>query len=316
MHSDPKFPWGHSKRYNDFSTFFRRKFSGRVQKISIDAGFTCPNRDGLKGVGGCTYCNNRTFNPEYCATDDNIVRQLTQGIEMFSKKYDAMRYLAYFQAYTNTYAPVSILESFYNQALAHPNILGLVVATRPDCLGSEVLNLLHQISKTHYVMVEIGVETHLDQTLRRINRGHTFSESVKAIEATAELGLNNCVHMILGLPGETERDFLDQARTIAKLPIQNLKLHQMQIHRNTQLANEYAVNPENFNLFDVDGYIETVIRYIELLNPSMVIERFVSESPGELLIAPNWGLKNFEFVVKLERRLKDYNTWQGRMFEK
>jgi len=311
-----RFLWQGDKRYNDFSGYFRRKFEDRVQKISVDSGFTCPNRDGSKGTGGCNYCNNQTFSPAYCHLEKSVTTQLTEGIEFFSRKYASMRYLAYFQAYSNTYAPLVILKMLYEEALSHPQVIGLVIATRPDCLTVEILDYLQLLAQKYYIMVEFGVESHKDQTLERINRGHTFDESEKAIHETARRNIHNCAHLILGLPGETEGDWLDQAREISKLPVENLKLHQLQIHKNTRMYKEYLQNPEQFHLFTVDGYLELIVLYLELLNPDIVVERFVSESPDDLLVAPRWGLKNFEFTAKLEKLLEAKDTWQGRLFQK
>lgn len=309
-----KFIWGHTKRYNDFPTFFRKKFAERVQKVSVDAGFTCPNRDGKKGVGGCTYCNNKTFKPTYCNLENSITSQVEQGISFFAKKYSAMKFLAYFQAYTNTYAPLEDLKLLYEEALQHPKIVGLVISTRPDAVDEELLDYLAELSKRVYVMVEFGLESHLDKTLETINRGHTFAESVWALEQTAKRGINNCAHMILGLPGENRADWLDQAKIISQLPVQNLKLHQLQIHKKTLLEKQYHQNPENFTIFTAAEYIDLVVDYLEFLNPEIIVERFISQSPHEMLVAPKWGLKNFEFVAKVEKRLKERNTWQGRLF--
>ncbi|MBN1820370.1 MAG: TIGR01212 family radical SAM protein [Prolixibacteraceae bacterium] len=311
---DQKYPWGHSKRYNDFPTFFRSKFNGRVQKVSVDAGFTCPNRDGIKGVGGCTYCNNKTFKPSYCNLEKSITSQVNQGVEFFARKYKSMRFLAYFQAYSNTYAPLENLRELYEEALAHPRVIGLVLATRPDCLEADVLEYLEELSEKVYVMVEFGIESHLNKTLEKINRGHTFQEAVYVLTETRKRKINNCAHLILGLPGETREDFLEQAKSISRLPIDNLKLHQLQIHKGTVLEKQFRNNPEQFNLFSAEEYIELVVDYLELLNPEIVVERFISQAPPEMLIAPHWGLKNFEFVAKVEKRLKERNTWQGRRF--
>jgi uncharacterized protein len=309
-----EFIWGHNKRYNDFSTFFKNKFSERVQKVSIDAGFTCPNRDGTKGRGGCTYCNNKTFNPTYCDLETSVSNQIIKGIGFFAKKYDAMKFLAYFQAYTNTYAPLDDLKHLYEEALQHPKIVGLVISTRPDSINEKLLDYLAELSLKTYVMVEFGLESHLNKSLEIINRGHSFSDSVWALEQTAKRGINNCAHLILGLPGETRADWLEQANIISQLPVNNLKLHQLQIHKGTVLEKQYLKNPELFHLFPVEEYIELVVDYLELLNPEIIVERFVSESPAEMLLAPIWGLKNFEFVSKVEKRLKERNTWQGRLF--
>jgi uncharacterized protein len=308
------FIWGHEKRYNDFPTYFRNKFSERVQKVSIDAGFTCPNRDGTKGLGGCTYCNNKTFKPTYTNLDISVTSQIQKGVDFFSKKYKAMKFLAYFQAYTNTYAPLDDLKKLYAEALQHPKIIGLVISTRPDALSSELLDYLEELSKKVYVMVEFGLESHLDKSLQAINRGHTFAESIWALEVTAKRGINNGAHLILGLPGETRSDLLEQAKVISTLPVKNLKLHQLQIHKGTLLEKQYLKNPDHLNLYTAENYIELVVDYLELLNPKIIVERFISQAPPEMLIAPKWGLKNFEFVAKVEKRLRERDTWQGRLF--
>lgn len=310
------FAWVHQKRYNDFPTFFRNKFSERVQKVSVDAGFTCPNRDGSKGLGGCTYCNNKTFKPTYCNLENSVTSQIQTGIDFFARKYKSMKFLAYFQAYTNTYAPLSDLKRLYEEALEHPKIVGLVVSTRPDTVSEELLDYFEILSSKTYVMLEFGLESHLNRTLIAINRGHTFSESVWALEQTAKRGINNAAHLILGLPGESKTDILNQARVISRLPVKNLKLHQLQIHKNTLLEKQYLQNPRQFQLFSADEYIDLLVDYLELLNPAIIVERFISQAPREMLVAPKWGLKNFEFVAKVEKRLNERNTWQGRLFAK
>lgn len=309
-----QYPWGHSRRFNDFPSHFRRLFNQRVQKISIDAGFTCPNRDGTLGKGGCTYCNNDSFNPLFCGQEDSITQQLTKGISFFMAKYPDMKYLAYFQSYSNTYGQLEHLKKLYGEALSYPGMSGLVIATRPDCIYPELLEYLARLSEQTYVMIEYGVESHLNATLERINRGHSFEVSVKAFEETSAYGIRTCAHLILGLPGETKEDMMEQAMVISQMPVDNLKLHQLQIHRGTVMAAQYRKNPDGFHLFSVDEYSDLVTDYLERLNPKIAIERFISQSPSDLLIAPKWGIKNFEFVAKVEKRLKERNTWQGRLY--
>lgn len=309
-----KYIWGHNRRYNDFSSYFKNKFEERVQKVSVDVGFTCPNRDGTKGRGGCTYCNNKTFNPSYCDLKTTVTEQIQQGVDFFARKYKSMRFLAYFQAYTNTYAPFEELKRLYEEALQHPKIVGLVISTRPDAVNEKLLDYLAELSRKTYVMVEFGLESHLNKTLETINRGHTFEESVWALEETAKRGINNGAHLILGLPGETRTDWLNQANTISELPVKNIKLHQLQIHKGTVLEKQYREYPDQFHIFSVDEYINLVVDYLELLRPEIIVERFISQAPAELLIAPKWGLKNFEFVAKVEKRLKERETWQGRLY--
>jgi radical SAM protein (TIGR01212 family) len=309
-----QFPWNHDRRYNDFPTYFKAKFSQRVQKVSVDAGFTCPNRDGSKALNGCSYCNNKTFKPNYCRLEKSITEQLNQGMAFFTRKHRSMQFLAYFQAYSNTYADLPVLKERYEEALSVPDVIGLVLGTRPDCLTPEILDYLEELSHKYYVVVEFGVESVNDETLARINRGHGFGLAQWAIRETAKRGIHNCAHLILGLPGEDRNDFLNQAREISKLPVENLKLHQLQIHKGTRMAVEYAQKPDDFRLFSIDEYLDVVVDYLELLNPNIILERFISQAPNELLIAPRWGLKNFEFVAKLEKRLAERDTWQGRLF--
>ncbi len=310
-----KFAWGHDKRYNDFSTCFKSRFAERVQKVSVDAGFTCPNRDGAKGWGGCTYCNNITFKPSYCNLGKSIPAQVEEGIGFFARKYQSMKFLAYFQAYTNTYAPLGDLKRLYEEALQHPKIVGLVISTRPDSVNEKLLDYFAGLSKTVYLMIEFGVESHLDKTLEKVNRGHNFADSVWALEETAKRGINNCAHLILGLPGENREDWLNQARVISKLPVKNLKLHQLQVHRETLLEKQFSANPADFHIFTVEEYIELVIDYLELLNPGIIVERLVSEAPADMVVAPQWGLKNFEFMAKVEKRMAERDTWQGKLYQ-
>lgn len=302
------------KSYNDFGDFLRRLFPYKVQKISINAGFTCPNRDGSKGWGGCTYCNNQTFSPEYCHTEKSVTEQLEEGIRFFSRKYPEMKYLAYFQAYTNTYAELDSLKAKYEEALSYPGVVGLIVGTRPDCMPDALLDYFTTLSKEKFVMIEYGLESTLDKTLVRINRGHTYEDSVMAIRRTAERGIYTGAHLILGLPGESREEILHHAEELSALPITTLKLHQLQLIRNTRMAKEHAEHPEEFHLYTADEYIDLVIDFIEKLNPSIVVERFVSQSPKELLIAPDWGLKNFEFTAKVNKRITERNARQGRLF--
>lgn len=303
-----------NKPYNEFSDFLKDVFPGKVQKISLNAGFTCPNRDGMKGFGGCTYCNNQTFSPEYCHTEKSITRQLEEGVAFFARKYPEMRYLAYFQAYTNTYDATERLIAKYEEALRFPGVCGLIVGTRPDCMPDDLLDYFSDLSKHSFVLVEYGVESTLDKTLRRINRGHTYAEAEEAIRRTASRGIYTGAHLILGLPGESREEILSHAGRISKLPLTTLKLHQLQLIRNTRMAKEFEESPADFHLYSVDEYIDLVIDFVERLNPDIVVERFVSQSPKELLIAPDWGLKNYEFTAKVLKRFAERNTWQGRRY--
>lgn len=308
------FPWGHSRPFNDLTGYLKSKFGTRVQKLSIDAGFTCPNRDGLKGTGGCTFCNNKSFNPAYCSSEVSVKEQIRQGMVFFSGKYTDIRYLAYFQAYTNTYSSLDHLVGLYREALDCPGISGIVVGTRPDCINDPLLEYFGELAKDYYVSLEFGVESTLDKTLLRINRGHDYQDSIKAIEQSARYGIHVGAHLILGLPGETVEDMLNHARKLSLLPINTLKIHQLQIIKGTRMEAEYLNFPKDFVTFSADEYIDLVIRFLELLNPAIVVERFASASPPSLLAGKRWGLKNFEIVVRIEKEMLARNTWQGRLF--
>lgn len=300
------------KRYNDYPTYFRTLFGERVQKLSIDGGFTCPNRDGSKGIGGCSFCNNDSFNPDYCRAVEGITRQIEEGIRFFGHKYNNQKYLAYFQAYSNTYAPLEVLKQRYEEALAHPMIAGLVIGTRPDTVNDEVLDYLELLAREYYVCVEYGVESVNDEVLQRVNRGHGFAASERAIRGTAGRGIAIGAHLIFGLPGESRESMLEGAVRLSELPIQVLKLHQLQIVKDTRMAEEYAENPSAFQLYTQEEYLDFVVEVIERIRPDVYLERFVNQSPPEYLIAPKWGIKNFEFTAKLDKRLRELDTWQGK----
>jgi len=301
--------------YREFGELLKKHFPYKVQKISINAGFTCPNRDGSKAVGGCTYCNNQSFSPGYGGKQRGISDQLKEGIDFFSYKYPDMKYLAYFQSYTNTYDCTNKLIDMYEEALAYPGVVGLIIGTRPDCMPEELLDYFADLNKRTFLMIEYGLESTLDSTLQFINRGHTYAESEEAIRKTAARGIYTGVHLILGLPHESREQMLAHAEALSKLPLTTLKIHQLQLIKGTVMAKQYAEHPEWFDLFDVDDYIDLCIDFAERLNPDFIIERFVSQSPKQLLIAPDWGLKNFEFTAKVLKRFAERNTYQGRLFK-
>lgn len=289
--------------YKDYSHWIREQFPFRVQKISVDAAFSCPNRDGRLSLGGCTFCDNKTFNPSYCDRGKSITQQLEEGKAFFAKKYPEMKYLAYFQAYSNTYAPLEELKRKYEEALAVDDVVGLVIGTRPDCVSDEALDYLQQLNQRTFLIVEYGIESANDNTLRRINRGHTFDCSRQAIIKAHQRGIITCGHIILGLPGEDEEEMLHQASTISQLPLDILKLHQLQIIKGTPLAKEYEAHP--FHVFSAEEYVNLVIRYVSKLRNDLVLERFVSQSPPNMVIAPKWGLKNHEFTDLLNKRIRE-----------
>lgn len=301
------------KRYNNYTTYIRKTFGERVQKISINTGFSCPNRDGTKGTGGCTYCNIGTFSPSYCRPKKSIIQQINEGISFFSTKYKAQKYLAYFQAYTNTYAEIELVKKLYTEALSHPDVIGLVIGTRPDCISKELMNFLENLAKDYYISLEFGVESTLDKTLELVNRCHTYQETIDAYEMAMDRGIHLGAHIILGLPGESRTEILEHAVKLSKLPISSLKIHHLQIIKGTKMAKQLTESPEMFKLFTVEDYIDFITEFISLLRPDIIIERFISESPLSMLVAPRWnGLKNFEIVAKIDKKLKERNLWQGK----
>ncbi len=304
-----------SERYLNYNTVLKEEFSNRVQKISINAGFTCPNRDGSKGVGGCTYCNNQSFSPDYCRPVKTVSQQILEGIQFFNKaKYEKQYYLAYFQSYTNTYDSIDKLKKLYEEALSHPKVIGIVVGTRPDCVNDELLDYFSELSKRYYVMIEYGIESTKDETLQFINRGHDYSCAEKAVRDTAKRNIYSGAHLILGLPLESRETILSHAEAVSRLPLTALKLHQLQLIKGTKMAHQYTEHPEYFHLYRAEEYIDLIVDFLERLNPSIAIERFVSQSPASRLIAPDWGLKNFEFTEKIKKQLEERNTWQGKNY--
>lgn len=310
------YPWGHERRYNSYAQYFSRIFGERVQKTTIDAGFTCPNRDGTVARGGCTYCNNNAFNPSYNDPKKTIKQQIEEGIEFHENRYRrANKFLAYFQAYSNTYAPLEELKKIYEPALEMENVVGIVIGTRSDCMDEEKLMYFAEIAKTHYVILEYGIESTYDKTLERINRGHNYQNVVDMVHLTKDYGIKVGGHMIFGLPGETRHEMMDQVHTLNELPLDNIKFHQLQIIKGTHMAKEYDIYPERYELFEKDEYIDFIVRFIEQLNPAFVIERFAGEVPPKYNGGPGWGLiRNDQINVAIEKELEKRDTWQGRLF--
>ena len=286
-----------------------------MQKVSINAGFTCPNIDGSKGNGGCTYCNNNTFNPEYCKPIKPISQQIDEGITFFSQMYKRQKYLAYFQAFTNTYAPLEELKQKYEEALKHKDVIGLVIATRPDCITNEILDYLEQLIKDgNFIKLEFGLESTNNKTLDLINRCQTHEDAIKAFDMAKNRGILLGAHIILGLPKESKNDMLNNVLAINNLPVDTLKIHHLQVVKHTMMAFQYKQDASQFSFFTLDEYLDLVIDFLEILNPKIIVERFFSESPEHLLIAPKYGLKNFELVHKIEKRLQEKDSWQGKLF--
>lgn len=308
--------WSNGRRFNSYSGYFREIFGGRVQKVTIDAGFTCPNRDGSKGSGGCTFCLNDAFSPSYCQPTKSVTQQIEEGIEFHSRRYaKAQHYLAYFQSYSNTYKPLNELRAIYAEALSHPLVVGLVIGTRPDCVDAEKLDFFKELSASKYVIIEYGIESVHDETLLAVNRGHTFDDARRAIEMTAARGIHCGAHFIIGFPGETREMILESAERINSLPINTVKFHQLQIFKGTAMAADFAANPSKYRFFELDEYIDLFIDLLERLRPDIVIERFAGEAPPRYHAGHPWGLvRNEQLMQKFEKRLLERDTYQGRLF--
>lgn len=311
------FVWGDDRPYNSYSTYFRKRFGERVQKVAINAGFTCPNRDGKVGYGGCTFCNNEAFTPSYCQPSKSIMQQIDEGVEFHQKRYrNASHYLAYFQSFSNTYAPLDLLRQRYEEALSHEGVVGVVVGTRPDCISEEILDYFAELAKEYYVTIEYGIESCYDDTLRRINRGHDFACAERAVKMTAERGLVVGAHFVLGLPGESDEMILAEVERINALPLTTIKFHQLQVFRGTAMEREYDEHPELFRFWELDDYLDLMVEILRRLRPDIVVERFASEAPPRYHYGRNWGLvRNETLWSMLEKRLHQRNAYQGELYE-
>lgn len=305
-------------RYNSYIGYFRKTYGERLQKVVVDAGFTCPNRDGLVGTGGCTYCDNAAFHPGYSTAGIPIHEQIDEGIKFHRVRYrKAEKFLAYFQPYSNTYAPLDRLRTLYEEALSHPLVAGIVIGTRPDCVDEEKLDWLASLARSHVVVIEYGIESVYDRTLRRINRGHTFEDALRAVEMTAARGLTQGAHFIFGLPGESVEDMLAYAPIINSMPLHSVKFHQLQIVRGTAMEREFASRPSDFVSFPLNGYLDFMTDLLERLRPDLYIERFAGEVPPRFVNSTPWGLlRNTELIRLLEQRLEERDTFQGRLYNK
>lgn len=310
------YPWGDERRFNSYKRFLLQRFGTRVQKLTIDAGFSCPNRDGTVGRGGCTYCLNDAFNPSYCSPDKTVTQQLEEGIEFHRNRYRrAGSYLAYFQAFSNTHAPLARLREIYAPAIEHPDVCGIVVGTRPDCIDEEKLDFFAELQQRMFVSIEYGVESCCDETLARINRGHTFAQAQRAVRMTAERGIHCAAHFIYGLPGETPETWNRDLQLMNSLPVNGVKFHQLQIVKGTAMQREYEQRIEDFYPFTMDSYIEFIVSMVERLNPNFVVERFAGEVPPRYLFVNRWGTVRYDVVLqRIESRLAELDTWQGRLF--
>ena len=307
------YPWGDERRFNSYAAYFRRVFGHRMQKVTVNAGFTCPNRDGTVGRGGCAFCDNAAFTPSYCTPEKSITRQIEEGIEFHRRRYrTARRYLAYFQSFSNTYAPLERLRECYDEALAHPEVAGISVGTRPDCVDENKLDYFAELARRKYVAIEYGVESTYDATLRRINRGHDFAAAERAIRLTAERGIHVGAHFILGLPDESDEMMIAQAERINSLPLDTVKFHQLQLFRGTALAAEYDACPERFRFRTVDEFLDLFVEILRRLRPDLVIERFAGEAPPRYHHIEGWGLiRNETLMAMLDAKLERCGAYQG-----
>ncbi|RLC20710.1 MAG: TIGR01212 family radical SAM protein [Deltaproteobacteria bacterium] len=301
------------KRYRDYNTYLREIFGERVQKISLDAGMTCPNRDGTLSTGGCIFCDPRGSGTGAMTERGlSIQEQIRRSREFVRRRYGARKFIAYFQSFTNTYAPIPRLKTLYDQALSHDDMVGLSVATRPDCINPEVLRLLASYQENHLVWIEYGLQSAHDATLERINRGHDAACFERAVHASREYGLNVCAHIILGLPGET-RDMIRQtARFLSRLPVQGIKIHLLYVVRGTPLARLYQKRA--FRCLDRNTYAELVTDVLERLPPRMVVQRITGDPPGPGLLAPSWAVEKSANLKHIQEALERRDTWQGRLF--
>ncbi len=310
------YSWGTERRLNAYSDYFRKRFGERVQKISVDAGFTCPNRDGTCGTGGCTFCDNRAFSPAYNHPDSSISDQIRQGMDFHRKRYrKATSYLAYFQSYTNTYAPLEELRQLYEQALAVPGILGIVVGTRPDAVDAKILDYFKELSERCYVVLEYGIESVYNRTLKRVNRGHDVEKSLWAVTETASRGIRVGGHVIIGLPGETRNDFISTARELSRWPLNNIKFHQLQVIKGTAMALEYRQKPEDFESFTLEEYLRLMMEILEQLNPDFVVERIAGEVTPGMGIREGWGIRYDRILTAFEAMLEEHDSWQGKKYK-
>jgi radical SAM protein (TIGR01212 family) len=310
------YPWGNDRRFNSYSDYFRKEFGSRVQKISIDAGFTCPNRDGTCGTGGCTFCDNEAFTPSYNGTGMQLEEQIRRGIEFHRTRYrKATRYLAYFQSYSNTYADIEILRDMYDRALEHPDIVGIVIGTRPDCVDEEKLDYFSELNRKCFLVLEYGIESILDRTLERVNRGHDTALSAWAVRETARRGIRAGGHMIIGLPGEKRQDFMDAAGVLSTWPLHSIKFHQLQVIHGTSMAREYKEKPGDFLEFGLEEYLDLMAGIIERLNPAFVVERIAGEvTPGKA-VGNGWGLRYDQVLKQFEELLEQRDIWQGKKYK-
>jgi radical SAM protein (TIGR01212 family) len=310
-----EYPWGTTRRFNAYADYFRKVFGERVQKLTVNAGFTCPNRDGTRGRGGCTFCDNRAFNPSYNTPGKPVRQQLDEGIIFHRNRYRKVRkYLAYFQAYSNTYAPLDKLKATYQPAMEHPDVVGIVIGTRPDCIDPEKLDYFEELARERYLVIEYGIESINDATLAAVNRGHTFEVTRKAIEDTAARGIRVGGHMIIGLPGETREQWIRSAAVLSGLPLHSIKFHQLQLIKGTVMERQYQADPEKFHFFEMEEYLQLMADVIERLSPRLVVERIAGEVNPGTGAREGWGMRYDRVLERFEKILEERETWQGRLY--
>jgi uncharacterized protein len=299
------------RRYSSFGAYVRKRFGSRVYKVTVDAGFTCPNRDGTVGTSGCIYCNNESFRPNSCRPALSVSEQIKNGISYVRKRYNAEKFLVYFQPYTNTYASVEELERLYHEAIsAAPSVIGLAIGTRPDTVDTEKIALLESLSKQYFILVEYGMQSMYEKTLRFINRGHDYHAFLRALDVTKGRGISIGTHIIVGLPTETGEETLATADELSHLPIEFLKIHHLQVIKATPLSRIYKESP--FPVFGYEEYIDFVTEFIERLSPGIVLQRLFATAPDDILIAPHWEKSRQETLRDIERRLESKDTYQGK----
>jgi len=298
------------RRYNSFGAYVKKRFGTTVYKVNVDAGFTCPNRDGTVGTAGCIYCNNDSFRPNSCRPTLSLGEQIRNGIAYIRKRYKAEKFLVYFQPYTNTYAPVGELELLYREALSDPSVAGLAIGTRPDAVDSEKVALLQSLAEKYFILVEYGMQSIYNRTLEFINRGHDYHTFLEALDLTRDRSILIGAHIIVGFPTETRDEMLSMADELSHLPVEFLKIHQLQVVKGTALEIIYRENP--FHVFGYDEYLDFVTEFIERLSPRIVLERLFATAPDTILIAPHWGRSRQEILRDIEKKLGAKDTWQGK----
>lgn len=301
-----------AERYNSFGSYAKQRFGEVVYKVNVDGGFTCPNRDGTAGFGGCIYCNNDSFRPSSCNPVLPVSEQIENGIAYLTKRYGARKFIAYFQPYSNTYAPLDTLKELYSEALANPLVIGLAIGTRPDCVDESKIAFLSELSKRHFILVEYGLQSMHDKTLRFMNRGHGYETFLRALQMTQGTGIEMGAHIIVGFPSETRSETFRTAGELSRLPLGFLKIHQLQVVRDTVLADMFRENP--FPVFGYDEYLDFVVDFIERLSPRIVLQRLFATAPDDILIAPKWGKTRQQIIRGIEERFLQRNTCQGRLF--